>query len=231
MRSKIKTEAFLANLPLFSGLGPAELARLAAGTSRLGLRRGEVLFRQGDPPTGLHAVVYGRIALTVRLPRGKERVSAIIGAGRSFGEAILFLEKPYIVGAKALTDALVLHVAKEAIFGEIERNPAFARRVIAALSAKLEATVAELDLLAQGSGSRRFASWLLHEAGPAESGPVTVALPASKRAIASRLNVSAEHLSRILRELSTEGLVQVSGRSLHITDVGKLRAWSEGAGP
>jgi CRP/FNR family transcriptional regulator, dissimilatory nitrate respiration regulator len=228
MRSKIKTEAFLANLPLFSGLGAAELARLAAGTSRLSLRRGEVLFRQGDPSTGLHAVVYGRIALAVRLARGKERVSAIIGAGRSFGEAILFLEKPYIVGAKALTDALVLHVAKEAVFGELERNPAFARRVIAALSAKLEATVAELDLLAQGSGSLRFASWLLLEAKPAE-GAVTVALPASKRAIASKLNVSPEHLSRILRELTAEGLVQVSGRNLHIGDVARLRAWA-GAG-
>lgn len=231
MRGKIRTEAFLANLPLFSGLGAAELARLAAGTTRISLRRGEALFRQGEPSTGLHAVVYGRLALTVRLPRGKERVSAIVGAGRSFGEAIMFLAKPYIVGAKALTDALVLHVAKEAIFGEIERNPAFARKVIAALSQKLEATVGELDLLAQGSGSRRFASWLLQETRPAEGGAATVALPASKRAIASRLNVSPEHLSRILRELAAEGLVQVSGRTLHIGDVARLRAWSEGAGP
>ena len=227
MRRAIRTEAFLANLPLFAGLHPEELARLAAGTRRLRLRRGATLFGQGEPSTGIHALVHGRIALSTRQPNGKERVSAILCAGRSFAEAIVFLEKPYIVSATALTDALVLHVAKETVFGEIERNPGFARRMIAALAAKLEETVGELELLAQGTGSRRFAAWLLKEARPAGTGSVTVALPASKRAVASRLNISPEHLSRILRELASEGLVEANGRTLHIGDVDRLRAWSE----
>jgi CRP-like cAMP-binding protein len=94
------------------------LARLAAATTRRELARGEFLFRQGEQPTGFHAVVHGRIELRARSPHGRERVTDIVGAGRSFGEAIMFLDRPYIVSAKALGDALVLHVAKDAVFSE-----------------------------------------------------------------------------------------------------------------
>jgi len=226
MRREPDVRSFLAHLPLFEGLKADELARLAAGTARRRLRSGETLFRQGEPSTGFHAVVHGRIALVVRSANGRERVSAIIEAGRSFGEAIMFLEKPYIVSAKALSDSLVLHIAKEAVFTELERNPSFARRVIASLSAKLHATVRELDMYALGSGGRRFAAWLLRSVPAARDGAIEVTLPAAKRAIASQLNLSAEHLSRILRELTGEGLIEVRGRKLAIPDVARLREWT-----
>ena len=141
MRRAIRPEAFLARLPLFNGLAAGDLKRLAAATTRRELRRGEVLFREGDEPTGFYVVVHGRVALTSRTPTGRERVAEIIGAGHSFGEAIMFLDKRYIVGARALGDALVLHVAKETIFAELERSLVFARRMIGGLSAKLHATV------------------------------------------------------------------------------------------
>ena len=226
MRREPDVRSFLAHLPLFEGLKADELARLAAGTARRRLRSGETLFRQGEPSTGFHAVVHGRIALVVRAANGRERVSAIIEAGRSFGEAIMFLEKPYIVSAKALSDSLVLHIAKETVFTELERNPGFARRVIASLSAKLHATVRELDMYALGSGGRRFAAWLLRSVPAARDGAIEVTLPAAKRAIASQLNLSAEHLSRILRELTGEGLIEVRGRKLAIPDVARLREWT-----
>jgi CRP-like cAMP-binding protein len=227
MRREPELKTFLAHLPLFEGLRADDLARLAAGTARRELRRGEVLFREGEAASGFYAVVYGRVALVAGAGGARERVTEIIGAGRSFGEAIMFLERPYIVGARALSDALVLHVAKETVFAELERSPAFARRVIAALSAKLHASVRELELYALGSAGQRFAAWLLRAARAADTGAAAVTLPAAKRAVASRLNLSAEHLSRILRQLSAEGLIQVRGRKVEIPDVARLRNWSE----
>jgi CRP-like cAMP-binding protein len=44
--------------------------------------------------------------------------------------------------------------------------------------------------------------------------------------VASRLNLTPQHFSRILHELSEAGLVSVDGRTIHITDVAKLRAAS-----
>lgn len=226
MRREPDLKTFLAHLPLFEGLKADELVRLAAGTTRRRLRSGETLFRQGDPSTGFYAVVHGRVALVADAPQGHERFTAIIEAGRSFGEAVMFLEKPYIVSARALSDALVLHIAKETVFSELERSPGFGRRIIAALSAKLHASVRELDLYALGSGGRRFAAWLLRLVPREARGASEVTLPAAKRAIASQLNMSAEHLSRILRELALEGLLEVRGRKVSIPDAGRLRDWT-----
>ena len=123
MPRAIRLESFLANLPLFRGLSPDDLARLAAGTRRRTLARGEILFREGEPSTGVHAVVYGRIKLFNLGSDGRERVIDIVGPGRSFGEPLMFLEKPYIVSASALADSLVLHIDKETVFAELQRNP------------------------------------------------------------------------------------------------------------
>ena len=220
MRREPELAAFLRHLPLFEGLSGDELARVASGATRRRLRRGEVLFRQGEPSTGFHVVLHGRVALTARSRRGAERITDIIEAGHSFGEAIMFLERPYIVGAHALGDSLVLQVAKEAVFAELERSPRFARRIIATLSAKLQASVRQLETYALGSGRRRFAAWLLRGVS-GERGEVT--LPAAKRAVASTLNLSAEHLSRILGELADDGLIEVRGRKIVIPDVARLR--------
>ena len=229
MRREPEVREFLAHLPLFEGLKAEELARLAAGTTRRRMRSGETLFKQGDPSTGFYAVVHGRIALVAAAAPRQERVTAIIEAGRSFGEAIMFLEKPCIVSARALGDALVLHVAKDTVFAELERSPTLARRIIAALSEKLHAAVRELDLYALGSGGRRFAAWLMRAVPATQRGSAEVTLPAAKRAIASQLNLSAEHLSRILRSLTAEGLIDVRGRSVAIPDVGRLRDWARGS--
>lgn len=224
MHREPDVKAFLSHLPLFQGMGPAEIARLAAGTTRRRLKRGEALFREGDAPSGFYAVVNGRIGLQ----RGK-RLTDVVEEGRSFGEAVMFLGRPALVTAAALGDALVLHVSRDTVLAELDRNPAFARRIIVALSAKLEGAMRELETYALGSGGRRFAAWLLR-AAPSDGGATAVTLPVAKRAIASKLNLSAEHLSRVMRELSHEGLIEVHGRKVRIPDTDRLRAWSQHTG-
>jgi CRP-like cAMP-binding protein len=226
MPRAIRPEKLLASLPLFQGLEADALLRLAEGTTRRPLVRGEILFREGEPATGLHAVVYGRIKLFHLGSDGRERVIDIVGGGRTFGEPVMFLEKPYLVSASALADTLLLHVAKETVFAELQRNPRFAARIIGTLAQRTEALVRELQDYAIGTGSRRFVGWLLRQRGAAAaSGTAVVTLPAAKRVLAARLKVSAEHLSRILRELAAAGLIAVRGREVTIPDLARLRAW------
>ena len=52
-RREIAPAVFLAGLPLFKALDATTLARLAAATTRLTLKRGETLFRRGDPASGM----------------------------------------------------------------------------------------------------------------------------------------------------------------------------------
>ena len=52
---------------------------------------------------------------------------------------------------------------------------------------------------------------------------VAVTLPTNKGVIASRLNLTQEHFSRILHELFELGLIVVEGRKIHIPSVANLR--------
>jgi CRP-like cAMP-binding protein len=222
VRRSIRPEAFLLKLPLFEGLGDEALARLAAATTRRELRRGDILFREGEPSSGLHALVYGGIKLCTGAG-GAQRVIDIVSPGRSFGEPVMFMEKPWIVTATALADSLVLHVAREAIFGELERNPRFARRVIATLAERAEGLVRQLQARAAGPGAQRVASWLLKQPAARSGAEASITLPGAKSALASQLNLSAEHFSRVLRELSGRGLIEVHGRRVRVPDVQRLK--------
>lgn len=220
-RKQIAPEVLLASLSLFKELDAATLVRLAAGITRRSLKRGETLFRKGDPVTGMYIVVYGEVKLIASTPARGARLSGIVGPGQSFGEPVMFLERPTLVAAQAATDALLLHLSKKMVFAELERNPKFARHMIAGLSKRIESLVCELDRQAIGSGTERFIAYLLHH-DPGMPGPSVITLPAAKGAIASQLNLTPEHFSRILHDLAEAGLVQVKGRKITVPDSDQL---------
>lgn len=220
-RKEIPPETFLASLPLFKELGAATLARLAAGTTRRPLKRGEALFRQGEPATGMYVVVHGEIKLSASTPARGRRLTGIVGPGQSFGDPVMFLERRTLVTAQAAGDALVLHLLKEAVFAELDRNPRFARRMIADLSQRVESLVRELDRQSVASGTERLVAFLLqHDRG--ETGLV-LTLPAAKAEIASQLNLTPEHFSRILHDLAQTGVLQIRGRRITVPDTDRLR--------
>ena len=223
-RWSVNAPALLANLPLFRDVQPEERAELATATRTQRLGGGEILFRRGDPCTGLYMVVHGRIQLSLATPHGAEKVLALFGAGESFGEAVLFLGKPYYVTAQACTDTLVLHVARDALLGLLDRDPRFARRMLAGLSARLHRLVGDVESYSLRSGTERVIGFLLRDPPPAD-GPrgLTVSLPVKKGVLASRLNLTQEHFSRILRDLIEAELITVRGRDITILDVERLR--------
>jgi CRP-like cAMP-binding protein len=223
----IKLQTFLANLPLFREMAPEEIDRIAAGTREQHAARGEVLFHKGDPCEGFHMVVYGHVKLAFTSPNGDEKVVELIGPGQSFGEALMFMERPYVVYAQALADTLLLHIAKAVVFDQIEREPGFARKMIAGLSRRLHGLVSDLESYTLLSGTLRVIGYLLRAESENEAAgaPAQLTLPTSKGIIASRLNITPEHFSRILHELTAAGLIAVDGRTVTIRDLDRLRTY------
>lgn len=220
----IKIQAFLANLPMFSEMSAAELDRVAAATLPLHADKGQSICQCGDPCTGFHVVVYGQVKLGFTSPQGIEKVVEIVHPGQSFGEALMFLDKPYIVFAQALSDAMLLHVAKHAVLEELSRDPQFARRMLSGLALRLHSLVRDVEAYTLRSSQERVIGYLLAAVpDSANGGATTVHLTPGKSVIASRLNMTPEHFSRILHELGSAGLVEIQGRAVHIPDLAKLR--------
>jgi CRP-like cAMP-binding protein len=228
LSTPIKTQAFLRNLPLFRELAEEEIDRIAAGSRELRVRRSDVLFQKGDLSRGFHIVVYGQVKLLFVTPQGDEKVIEIMGPGQSFGEAIMFTDKPYPVTAQALVDSMLLHVSRDVVFDEIDRDPRFARRMIAGLSQRLHHLISDVEFYSLRSATQRVIGYLLRadsDHGEQAGNSTVVTLPASKAVIASRLNITPEHFSRTLHELSEAGLIEVAGRSVRVPDLEKLKAY------
>jgi CRP-like cAMP-binding protein len=223
--SPIQSQTFLANLPLFRELSPDELERMAQTTRQVRAGRGEILFHRGDPAHGFYVVVYGQIKLAFVSPSGSEKVVDIVSPGQSFGEAVMFMEQPHVVTAQALVDSLLLLVAKDVVFHEVEREPRFARHMIAGLARRMRQLVSDLEANSMRSGTERVIGFLLSSCpdAPADAVELEVTLPTTKGVVASRLNLTQEHFSRILHDLSARGLIDVRGRIVHIRDCRQLR--------
>jgi CRP-like cAMP-binding protein len=226
LRSKIKTQAFLANLPLFKELAPAELDPIAAGTIEVHAPRGTIIFSRGDPCLGFHLVVFGQVKLAFLATDGSEKVVEIVGPGGSFGEALMFMEKPYILMAQTLADSLLLHVSKSVVFDEIEREPRFARKMLGGMSRRLHELISDIEAYSLQSSTQRIIGYLLRQHDDQEESLV-VRLPASKANIASRLNTTPEHFSRLLHDLADRGLIAVDGRNVRILDLDRLRTFPD----
>ena len=221
----INIEALLTHVPLFQGLAPEELSRIARGTREVHAGKGEILFHKGDTCTGFHLLVYGQIKLAFTSSQGSEKVVEIISQGQSFGEAIMFMEKPYIVFAEALTDCLLLHISKAAVFEELQRDHNLCRKMLAGMAMRLHQLMNDVESYSLHSGKERIIGYLLRELAEEDQNGINVAvtLPTNKGVIASRLNLTQEHFSRILHELTELGLIVVEGRKIHIPSVANLR--------
>jgi CRP-like cAMP-binding protein len=225
--ASIRIQDFLKNVPLFRELTDEELDRIAAGTAQVRAPTGTILFRRGELCSGFHVVVYGQVKLAFGAADGSEKVVEILGPGSSFGEAVMFLDKPYVVFAETLADSLLLAIGKQAIFAELERNPRFARKMLAGLAQRLHRLVHDLEAYTLRSGTQRVIGYLLRdytEEGRPQAA-IEVALATSKGVLASRLNITREHFSRILHDLSQAGLIEVHGRIIRILDPERLRAF------
>ena len=99
-----KTE-LLAATPLFEGLEPDELERIAERTVETDYRAGGVIVREGEIGTGFFVIVAGR----VRVVRDGA-VVARLGAGEFFGELSVLDQMPRnaTVAAEEATSCLAL---------------------------------------------------------------------------------------------------------------------------
>lgn len=216
--------ALLAALPLLQGVPGASLARLASVSTLVRLEKGAWLFRRADGCNGFYVVGWGSLSLAYHSPHGAEKIVEIVRPGQSCCEALMLVDRPWPISARALEETTVLPVSRLAVTEEMAREPALARCLVAGLSRRLRALREDLGANELRSGAGRFVAYLLEGADSDAEGPLEIALP-RKGDLASRLSMSAEHFSRILRKLDSLGLIDVAGRVVRVPDPARLRAY------
>lgn len=220
--SRFDVPRYLSMLPLFQEMQPPELQRLAQGSQLREFTRGTDVFRAGEPCQEFHVTVSGQIKLYAISPAGQEKIIELVGPGNSFAEAFMFMERPYMISAQALTDTLLLSVSREAVLHEIQGGAQFCMRMLAGLSRRLHGLVNDVQAYSLHSGVERVIGYLLRDLPEEGEQPASVMLPVSKASIASRLSMTPEYFSKVLHELESKGLIEIDKREIRLLDVQRL---------
>ena len=130
----------LRQAPLFSGLDDEAAASLDASMTAIEIKRGEILFNEGDEGNQLYVVTDGKIKLGRTSPDGRENLLAILGPGQMFGELSLFDPGPRSATATAVTDCAMKALGHDALIPLIGQHPDVARALLHQLAARLRRT-------------------------------------------------------------------------------------------
>lgn len=224
--AKIPLAEILSRQPLFRGLSNEELHPIALGSRDIRASRNEILFQKGDESHGMYVLVMGQVKLSLPSAHGAEKVVSMCEAGSTFGEAMVFLDRPYPVTAQAIQDCLLVLVSKAALLEALDASTLLSRKIIANLSIRLHEMLDDMETCTLRTSTQRVICFLGNLAPPGQPEHFEVTLPASKQTIASQLNLAPETFSRVLGHLMGAGLIQVKGRTVRILNFHGLRNYT-----
>ncbi|WP_153146951.1 Crp/Fnr family transcriptional regulator [Dechloromonas sp. H13] len=232
-KQQIDLPEFLRGIEPYAALEDAAFGRLVAAARLVHVERGETLFEQGDACRGVHVVAAGRIKLSFCSPHGAEKVVGIVSAGQGIGEASMSIGRSHQLHAEALSDTTLVFLPQHVLIECVESDRKFACRMMKRIAEKFHRLLVDVESSSLLSGAERIVDFLIREIdlGPARGQAAVIELSLSKSIIASQLNLTQEHFSRLLRQLSEHGMIVVDGRQISVPDVGRLRRYRDsGAG-
>lgn len=189
---------------------------LAEGRSPRKYRAGQLVYLQGTRPECFYYLVSGSVRSFISSPSGEERVLTVHRSGDLMGEASFFDGCPRVTSAMAVEDCLILTIDRGQLDAAFQLHPELAlpmlqylARTVRLLSDHVESS----SLPAQ----QRVARWLLGQPG---DGPIR----ATHEGIGQAVGLSRVTVSRVLGELSGQGLLALGYRAVTVLDRTGLEA-------
>lgn len=205
---------------LFARLTDAQLDRVARHAVRIHLDEGEMLFQQNDPAERFYLLLTGQVKLFRLGPGGGEKVIEVVTPFSTFAEALMFLDRPtFPVGAQALQRAEIISIDATDFTNMLRESIDTCFMLMGDMSQRLRGLIREIDDLSLSSATCRVAGYLLAKADHDGEG---FNLDIPKQTLASRLSVQPETFSRIIRNLSNQGVLAMKGSRVEISDRDRL---------
>ena len=202
----------LRSVELFANLPDDELAQLASSAEVRNVRRGDVLFTEGDDPDELFVVVDGRIAMVNRSVDGRESVVALMERGDLFGEMPLFDRQARSTDARALDSSRVIAIPYAPLQQLYESHPEHLWQVVQLLAGRLRTMDGVLADSVFLDVTGRTAKRLLELAGDADE----FSLPVTQEELAGMVGASRERVNKAIASFVRLGWLEQRERRYRI---------------
>ncbi len=210
---------FLRGLPLFSNLDEKELIEISQFAYEKKVRKGNVLFTQGEQGSTLYLIVKGRVKVVLIGENGKELVLAILKKGDFLGEMSIIEDEVRSATVIAIEPSVFLTIEKENFMNFLMRNHRATLGVLRELSRRLRSADEKIGELAFQDVYGRVVSYLnalAKATGVKEREGIFINELPAKREIAEFIGSTRESVSRVLNDLNKKGYISLYRRSVVI---------------
>ncbi len=209
-------------------LNKDELVKLAGcKTSRI-IRKGDVIFEEGENVNGIFCIKDGVCKLTKLSPNGKDHIVKLVTKGELLGQRSMISDEPVHLSAVALEDMEVCFIPKTEVMGFFDKNNQFSMNVMKTICGDLKEADSHTVNMAQKTVKERLAETLLylHDTfGKNEDDSLRIQL--SRDELASMIGTATESCIRLLSDFNKLGLIELVGKKITIKDISKLKKISE----
>lgn len=204
-----RLDALRATAP-FSVLDDEALRLLAEHLTPVTFRRGEMIYREGEPATELFIVRRGQVKLTAHDPSSQRGLIGIAGPNQVFGEPGILDHGPRAMDAEAMEDCRLFAVGAEVFWSAVEDHPAFARRMIELLGERLRRSDRTTQDLIFFDASARLARKLIDLAqdyGEPSGQAIRITVRMTQGELAQMLGMSRPNVNRLLAQFESQGWI------------------------
>ncbi|MFI5399639.1 MAG: Crp/Fnr family transcriptional regulator [SAR324 cluster bacterium] len=210
----------------WSGLESALLRLIDSAKATRRFQPGESIYDQGSPCTGLICIETGTVAIRQSDAEGNSRMLRAVAAGQTLGYPDYFAGKTYRTSADCLQPATLCHIPAYALQRALAASPALGLAFLSHCAEDLQD--ADLTGLQQAKSPVRVR--LVHmllqfkdlHGVSDDKGGIIVSMPITWREAAELVGAGAETVSRAMRALEQEEIIQIQGRIVFIQDLDLL---------
>ena len=216
----------LRQAPLFGALDDDAAQALRSSMTEARLRRGEVLFHEGDSGDKLYLVTDGKVKLGRTSSDGRENLLAILGPGQMFGELSLFDPGPRSATVTAVTETSLLTLSHDDLIRWLEGRPTVALGMLAQIASRLrKANDVNADLVFSDVPGRvaKAPLDLADRFGRTADDGVHVHHDLTQEELAQLVGASRETVNKALADFASRGWLRLEPRSVVIMDVERMK--------
>lgn len=197
----------LRTLPMFESLSNDRLAKIAGFASLRSVARHTAVLQAGDRTDNIYLILTGMLKVQISDQEGREVILSMLGPGEMFGEMGVIDDHPRSATVMSTEACDLVVIPKDDFKACLEENFEVSLYIIRNLVKRLRNADRKIESLALIDVYGRVARLLL-EMAEIENGRKVVRRHITRQDIAKTIGASREMVSRVMRDLQTQGLIE-----------------------
>lgn len=201
------TVTALRTFSMFNGVPEESLRAIAQMAIRRHVVRNATIVRSGESTDFVYLILSGNLKVLFTDEEGREVILSMLGPGELFGEMGVLDENPRSATVVAVSPADLVIIGKTDFKRALQENFEVSLYIMRNLVARLRRADRKIESLALMDVYGRVARLLLDMAETVD-GKQVVTRKISKQDIARMIGASREMVSRVMKDLQTQGLIE-----------------------